>query len=259
MQERIGRYEIVERIAAGGQATVYRARDSQLGRFVALKVMHPHLAHDADYVERFLREARMAAALSCPNVAVIHEVGEENGAHFIAMEFLPSSLDALIKERGKLPWQEAVRFAQQVAAALQAADAQGIVHRDLKPQNILLAADGTAKVTDFGIARAAEFASMTATGMVMGTPSYMSPEQARGERVDIRSDLYSLGVVLFQMLTGRVPLESRTPQEVLTQHLQQLDCRSTSFAAWRCRPRFASWSSVCWPGGARTGSPTCRR
>ena len=223
MLERIAHYEIIERIAAGGQATVYRARDTQLGRVVALKVMHAQLALDAEYVERFLREARTAASLSHPHVAVIHEVGEEAGAHFIAMEFLPSSLHALLQARGTLSWAEARPIIQQVTGALEAAHRLGIVHRDVKPENILLTETGTAKVADFGIARAAEFGTMTATGMVMGTPLYMSPEQAMGERVDVRSDLYSLGVVLYQMLTGHLPLEGSTPQQVMRHHLRELD------------------------------------
>ena len=222
MLQRIGKYEIIETVASGGQATVYRARDTQLGRIVALKVMHPHLASDADYVERFVREARTAASLSHANVAVIHDVGEEGGAHFIAMEFLPTTLDALLKERGALPWDEARAFLLQVARALRAAARQRIVHRDLKPQNILLDEDGQAKVADFGSARAAEFGTMTATGMVLGTPLYMSPEQALGERVDIRSDLYSLGIVLYQMLTGQTPLEGTTPQGIIAHHAREL-------------------------------------
>jgi len=216
---RIGRYEIIEEIAAGGQATVYRARDTQLGRVVALKVMHPHLAGNAQYVERFLREARMAASLSHPNVAAIYDVGEDERRHYIAMEFLPRPLDAVLHERGPLPWAEALRIVRQVADALRAANQQGIAHRDLKPRNILLAEDGRPKVADFGIARAADNATMTAAGSIMGTPNYMSPEQAQGERADIRSDLYSLGVVLFELLTGKTPLEGKTLQDVLRHHI----------------------------------------
>ena len=223
MQQRIGKYEIIETVAAGGQATVYRARDTELGRIVALKVMHPHLSGDTDYVERFVREARTAASLSHPNVAVIYEVGAEGSTNFISMEFVPTTLDALLKERGTLPWAEARELLLQVARALRAAERQGIVHRDLKPQNILLDEDGQAKVADFGIARAAEFGTMTATGMVLGTPQYMSPEQARGERVDTRSDLYALGVVLCQMLAGRTPLQGTTPQQVMRHHLLEQD------------------------------------
>ena len=223
VQERIGRYEIVEEIASGGQATVYRARDTNLGRIVALKIMHPHLARDAQFVERFLREARIQATFTHQNVVTIFEIGEEDGRHFIAMEHLPSTLHMLLQERRTLPITEALRITMEVARGLQAAQGRGIVHRDLKPQNILMNEEGTPKVSDFGVARAAEMGTMTATGMVLGTPQYMSPEQARGERVDGRSDLYSLGILLFEMVSGRTPLEGKTPQEILRYHLVDSD------------------------------------
>ena len=218
--QRIGRYQILEEIAAGGQATVYRARDLTLGRIVALKILHPHLARNAQFRERFLREARTAASLTHLNVVVVYEVDEEAGQLYMAMEFLPSSLHDKVRGDGALSVEEAIDITRHVARALQAAHALGIVHRDLKPQNIMLTEDGVPKVTDFGIARAAEFATMTATGAIMGTPQYMSPEQARGERVDdIRSDIYSLGIVLYEMLTGHTPLERNTIQEVMRHHL----------------------------------------
>jgi tRNA A-37 threonylcarbamoyl transferase component Bud32 len=217
--QRIGRYEILEEIAAGGFATVYRARDTELGRVVALKVLHPHMARDPQYVERFLREARMAASISHSNVVTIHEVGREGNSHFIAMEYLPSSLEDRLR-RGRMPVPEALGIARQVALALQAAHQQGVVHRDLKPQNIMFTQDGTIRVTDFGIARAAELSTMTASGMVLGTPSYMSPEQAQGQRVDARSDIYPLGCVLYQMLTGTLPFQSSTTWEVIRQHIE---------------------------------------
>ena len=219
MRQRIGRYEILEAIASGGFATVYRARDSQLGRVVALKVLHPHMTSDPQYVERFLREARMAASINHPNVVVIHAVGQEGDTHFIAMEYLPSSLESLLQQ-GKLPVAQALSIARQVALALEAAHQRGIIHRDLKPQNILLTAEGTPRVSDFGIARAAELSTMTASGMVLGTPHYMSPEQAQGRQVDARSDIYSLGCVLYQMLTGALPFEATTSWEVIRQHIE---------------------------------------
>ena len=217
-QQRIGRYEILERMAAGGQATVYRARDVNLGRVVALKVLFPQLASDPQFVERFMREARMAASISHPNVVTVYEVGQDSGQYFMAMEFMPSSLDTVLTERGSLPVSESLAFARQVASALGVAHEHGIVHRDIKPQNVLIAGDGSARVADFGIARASEFSVMTRTGQVMGTPHYMSPEQARGERVDIRSDIYALGIMLYQMLAGELPFHADTPLAVLRQH-----------------------------------------
>ena len=238
-QQRIGHYDVLDEVAAGGQATVYRARDTRLGRIVALKVSHPHLARNPQFRERFLREARMAASLTHPNVVTVYDVGEEDGNLCMAMEFLPSTLFGLVRGRGALTVNEALEFTRQIADALNAAHQQGIVHRDMKPQNVLLTDQGLAKVSDFGIARATEFATMTASGMVMGTPAYMSPEQARGERVDIRSDLYSLGIVLYEMLTGRAPLEGSTPQQVMRHHLLELDTPVDALAGVELPPGVA--------------------
>ena len=165
----------------------------------------------------------MAASLTHPNVVTVYDVGEEAGQLFMAMEFLPSSLHAMVRERGALGVGEAIDITRQVTRALQAAHERGIVHRDLKPHNILLTEEGLPKVSDFGIARATEFATMTASGAIIGTPQYMSPEQATGERVDIRSDLYSLGIVLYEMLIGQTPLEGSTPQQVMRHHLLERD------------------------------------
>ncbi|MDA1096612.1 MAG: protein kinase, partial [Chloroflexi bacterium] len=219
MREMIGRYQVLNRVAAGGQATVYRAHDTKLGRVVALKVLHPHLAGDEQFLERFLREAKLAGTLTHPNAVVIYEVSEDRGQHFIAMEYLPSSMHDLLRERAPLPMDQAVRLMRPIALALGSAHRRGIVHRDLKPQNILLTADGSPKITDFGIAHAAGFATMTATGLVMGTPQYMAPEQARGDRVDARTDVYSLAIIFYQCLTGHVPFEGRTPEQVVRHHL----------------------------------------
>ena len=220
-QERIGRYTILEDIASGTQGAVHRAFDPESGQIVAVKVLHPSLAGDRSYLERFHREATITSSIDHPNVVRIYEVGESDGRHFIAMEFLPESLARLIESAGRLPIPSAVSFAVQIADGLAAAHAKGIVHRDIKPQNVLIAADGVAKVTDFGIARGESLATMTATGMMMGTPYYMSPEQCLGERADARSDIYSLGCVLYQMLTGALPFEASTPLAVLRKHTDE--------------------------------------
>ena len=218
MEQRIGRYQILDEIASGGQGSVFRAWDTETGQTLALKLLHPHMASDTEYLERFRREARLAASIEHPNVIRVFEVGQDGDHHFISMEYLPNGVQNLIEAQGALPIDRAVDICLQSALALQSAHDHGIVHRDIKPQNILLASDGTAKVSDFGIARAEALTTMTATGALMGTPHYMSPEQARGQRADIRSDIYSLGVVLHQMLTGQVPFDADTPLAVLEMH-----------------------------------------
>ena len=216
----IGRYQVLEEVASGGQATVYRAWDTRTGQVVALKVLHPHLAKDSAYLERFRREARLAASITHPNVIRILEVGEDAESHFMALEYQPLSLHHLIRSHDHIPVDRAVDITHQIAMGLEAAHQLGIVHRDIKPQNILIGPDGTVKVTDFGIGRAAGLSTMTRTGAVMGTPHYMSPEQARGDRVDTRTDVYALGVVLYQVLTGELPFDADTPWEVIRQHIE---------------------------------------
>lgn len=198
-QQRIGHYEILEKVGSGSQATVYRARDLNLDRNVALKVLDAKWTDDPQFRERFLREARLAASISHSGVVTLHGVGEESGQLYMAMEYVASSLQALIEKCGPLPIDEALRIIREVANALDAAHEKRIVHRDIKPANILLTETLSVKVSDFGIARAAAIATMTSTGVVMGTPLYMSPEQARGDRADIRSDIYALGVVFYQL------------------------------------------------------------
>lgn len=213
----LGNYQIIEEVGRGGMAVVYRAFQPSLNRYVALKVLPPQLAFDSQFVERFLREAKAAAGLNHPNIVVVHDVGEENGLYYIVMEFLEGqTLKQLIQQRGALPPDQAARIVEQVASALDYAHQRGFVHRDVKPANIFVGAGDRVTLTDFGIAKAAsEAEQLTRTGMLVGTPEYMSPEQAGEGTVDYRSDLYALGVVLYQMATGRVPFRSTTPHATL--------------------------------------------
>jgi serine/threonine protein kinase/protocatechuate 3,4-dioxygenase beta subunit len=220
MEQRIGRYQILEEVAAGGQGTVYRAFDPDSGQIIALKVLHPTLSGDQGYIERFRREASLAASIDHPNVVKIFEVGQDGDQHFMALEFLPESLARVVGSVGQMRLEGAAQFGLQIAEGLAAAHDLGIVHRDIKPQNVLIGPDGTAKVTDFGIARAESLNTMTATGVVMGTPHYMSPEQARGERADARSDVYSLGCMMYHMLAGEVPFTGETPLAVIRQQIE---------------------------------------
>ncbi|MCL0043365.1 protein kinase, partial [Dehalococcoidia bacterium] len=218
-QERIGNYEILDQIAAGGQATVYRARDTNLGRIIALKVLHPHLASDPDFRERFVREARMAASLSHPNIATVHDVGEANGQYYIAMEYVPSSLVQILTEQERLPAARALEFMQQILRGVAVAHNAGIIHRDLKPHNVLITPEGLIKVADFGLARQQGNARRSLS-VVLGTPWYMSPEQARGEEIDVRSDIYSAGILLYELLTGAPPMSDASPESVIAHHVR---------------------------------------
>ncbi len=218
--KQLGAYQILEELGSGGMASVYRARHTLTNQIVAIKVMHAHLAKDATYVERFRREAGMALALQSPNVVQVIAIGEQDGTWFIVMEYVEGkTLQRVLRERGALPVTEALEITNQILNALEAAFYQGIVHRDIKPQNIMLASDGNVKVMDFGIARAAGSMTLTQTGFFIGTPQYVSPEQAQREHIDIRSDLYSLGIVLYEMLMGIVPFDAETPWVVIRMHL----------------------------------------
>jgi serine/threonine protein kinase len=213
----LGTYQIMEELGRGGMAVVYRAYQSSLNRYVAIKVLPPQLAFDRQFVERFFREARAAASLRHPNIVVIHDVAEQDGLYYIVMEYLEGqTLKEIIEQAGALPPGRAVRILDQVAAALDHAHQRGFVHRDVKPANIFVAEGDRVTLTDFGIAKAlSEAEQLTRTGSLVGTPEYMSPEQAEGGRVDHRTDLYALGIVLYQMLTGRVPFKGNTPSSTL--------------------------------------------
>ncbi|MFC2037277.1 serine/threonine-protein kinase, partial [Chloroflexota bacterium] len=196
-------------------ARVYKAWQPSLERYVALKVLPQHFLHDAEFVTRFRREAKAAARLGHPNIVHIYDTGEANGQHYIAMEYLEGGSLGKRLAAGPLPLDEAQSILAQVAQALDYAHARGLIHRDIKPANILFSADGRPQVTDFGIARAGDGTQLTRTGIIMGTPEYMAPEQAEGQPLDHRADLYALGVVLYQMLTGRAPFRGTTPHATL--------------------------------------------
>src|SRR5262245_15066101 len=214
------RYRIMRKLGSGGMANVYLAEDQELGRRVAIKILNDRHAADEQFVERFRRAAKNAAALSHQNIVSIYDRGEAEGTYYIAMEYLDGrSLKELIISRGAAPVSVAVDYARQILAALRFAHRHGIVHRDIKPHNVLVDADGHVKVTDFGIARAGA-SQMTEEGSIIGTAQYLSPEQARGTQVDQRSDLYSLGIVLYELLTGTVPFGGDTPVEIAMKHLQ---------------------------------------
>ena len=217
------RYSIVRPLGDGGMARVYLAHDEILDRDVALKVLWEYFASDDEFVGRFEREARSAASLSHPNIVQVFDRGEtESGTAYMAMEYVPGgTLKDRISREGPLSPEDAAGVAIQIAEALGAAHGRGVIHRDIKPHNVLISESGEAKVTDFGIARAAAATTATRTGRVLGTAGYMSPEQALGQRVDQRTDLYSLGVVLFEMLTGGLPFRGESPITVSMKHVNE--------------------------------------
>jgi len=214
-----GRYRIERKLGAGGMADVYLAEDQELGRRVAIKILNSRHGNDDQFIERFRREAKNAAALNHPNIVSIYDRGEAEDTYYIAMEFLDGrTLKELIVGRGAAPINVAIEYARQILSALRFAHRHGIVHRDIKPHNVLVDGEGRVKVTDFGIARAGA-SQMTETGSIVGTAQYLSPEQAKGGEVDPRSDLYSLGVVLYELLTGKTPFDGETPVEIAMKHL----------------------------------------
>ena len=217
-----GRYRIIRKLGQGGMADVYLAEDQELGRRVAIKILNDRHAADDSFIERFRREAKNAAGLSHPNIVSIYDRGEAEGTYYIAMEYLDGrSLKELIVGRGPAPVKTAIDYARQILAAVGFAHKHGIVHRDIKPHNVLVGGEGRLKVTDFGIARSGA-SQMTEVGSIIGTAQYLSPEQARGAPVDQTSDLYSVGVVLYEMLTGQVPFTGDTPLEIAMKHLSEV-------------------------------------
>jgi serine/threonine protein kinase len=217
----LDRYELQELVGSGGMSSVYRAHDRLLDRTVALKVLHEHYRADPEYVERFRREARSVAVLSHPNIVTVIDRGEQDDAQFIVFEYVDGeNLKRLIERERPLPVATALSFATQVARGLSFAHRNGLVHRDVKPQNVLLNGDGQAKVTDFGIARAIDLPrGITQTGTVLGTSDYIAPEQAQGQQVDEQTDVYSLGVVLYELLTGEVPFPGENFVAVAMRHI----------------------------------------
>lgn len=214
------RYEILGKIGAGGMSDVYKAKDLTLGRFVAIKVLKAEFSEDLNFVTKFRTEAQSAAGLEHPNIVNIYDVGSEKGMHYIVMEYVEGiTLKTYIEKKGQLAFKEAVSIAIQVGRGIEAAHAKNIIHRDIKPQNIIISTEGKVKVTDFGIARAAS--ANTISSDVMGSVHYSSPEQARNGFVDGKSDIYSLGIVMYEMVTGRVPYDGDTTVSVAIQHLQE--------------------------------------
>lgn len=215
-----GRYEIVGKIGAGGMSDVYKAKDHTLGRFVAIKVLKQELSEDVNFVTKFRTEAQSAAGLEHPNIVNIYDVGSQDGMYYIVMEYVEGiTLKTYIEKKGQLTFKEAISIAIQVGRGIEAAHNKNIIHRDIKPQNIIISTEGKVKVTDFGIARAAT--SNTINSDVMGSVHYSSPEQARNGFVDGKSDIYSLGIVMYEMVTGRVPFDGDTTVAVAIQHLQE--------------------------------------
>src|ERR687885_1124115 len=215
------RYNVKGRIGSGGMADVYCADDAQLGREVALKVLHRRFARDREFVERFRREASAAAGLQHPNVVSVFDRGEYDGTYYIAMEYLPGrTLKEVIRDEAPIDQLRAIAFAIQILQAAAFAHRRGVIHRDFKPHNVIVGADDRLKVTDFGIARAGA-SEMTETGSIMGTAQYLSPEQAQGHRVSTASDLYSIGVIVYEMLAGRVPFSGESAVSIALKHVSE--------------------------------------
>ncbi len=216
------RYEMIEKVGNGGMATVYKAKDHILNRFVAVKILRDEFTTDDEFIKRFRSEAQAVASLTHPNIVGVYDVGNEGNLYYIVMELVQGkTLKEVIQKEGKLSWKWSVNVAIQIASALETAHKNNIVHRDIKPHNIIITEEGMAKVTDFGIAKAVSNSTITAFGTTIGSVHYFSPEHARGGFTDAKSDLYSLGVVMYEMLTGRVPFDADTPVSIALMHMQE--------------------------------------
>lgn len=216
------RYEIIRKVGNGGMATVYRAKDHILNRFVAVKILRDEFTTDDEFIKRFHSEAQAVASLTHPNIVGVYDVGNEGNLYYIVMELIQGkTLKQIIQEEGKLSWKWSLNVAIQIASALETAHKKNIVHRDIKPHNIIITEEGVAKVTDFGIAKAVSNSTITAFGTTIGSVHYFSPEHARGGFTDAKSDLYSLGVVMYEMLTGKVPFDADTPVSIALMHMQE--------------------------------------
>ena len=225
----VDRYEILNKVGVGGMADVYKAKDHILGRVVAIKVLKNEFSEDMNFVTKFRTEAQSAAGLEHPNIVNIYDVGSENGMHFIVMEYVEGiTLKTYIEKKGQLSFKEATSIAIQVARGIETAHNKNLTHRDIKPQNIIISTEGKVKVTDFGIAKA--ISSNTLSSDAMGSVHYVSPEQARNGFIDGRSDIYSLGIVMYEMVTGRVPFDGETTVAVAIQHLQEEMVEPSAFA-----------------------------
>ena len=215
-----GRYELIDVVGVGGMAVVYRARDTILGRYVAIKILKEEFAKDPDIRKRFAIESRAVAKLSHHNIVSVYDVGNEDGTDYIVMELIEGvTLKEYLQQKGRLSWQESIFFAEQISSALVHAHSRGIIHQDIKPQNVIILRDGTAKLTDFGIASFATTQETRVVQEAIGSVHYISPEQAKGSKIDYRTDIYSLGVVMYEMLTGRLPFEGETALQIVMQHI----------------------------------------
>lgn len=215
-----GRYELLEKIGEGGMAVVYKAKDKLLNRFIAVKILRPEFTKDASFVENFKRESQSAAGLSHPNIVGVYDVGREGNINYIVMELIEGkTLSEVIAEEAPMDYKKVIDITKQLASALKSAHNNNIIHRDVKPHNILITEDGTAKLADFGIAKAVNDATLTTNNSIIGSVHYFSPEQARGNYVDERSDIYSLGIVMYEMLTGKVPFDADNPVSIALKHI----------------------------------------